>query len=94
MLVCGQRAHAGRIAWDPIRGFGIRDTHSTGVFGFKTIVLKLMMDKRIPKEIELAQKLGQRVIIDLDDYFEGLTPANRAYNATDPLANKKTNRDH
>ena len=94
MLVCGQRAHAGRIAWDPIRGFGIRDTHSTGVFGFKTIVLKLMMDKTIPKHIELAQKLGQRIIIDLDDYFEGLTPANRAYDATDPLKNKKTNLEH
>ena len=48
MLVCGQKAHAGRVAWDPIRGFGIRDTNTTGVFGFSTIVLKLMMDRWIP----------------------------------------------
>lgn len=94
MLVCGQRAHAGRMTWDPIRGFGIRDTDSTGVFGFKTIVLKLMMDKRIPKQIELAKNLGQRILIDLDDFFEGLTPTNRAYSVTDPLENKKSNRDH
>jgi glycosyltransferase involved in cell wall biosynthesis len=94
MLVCGQKAHAGRVAWDPIRGFGIRDTNTTGVFGFSTIVLKLMMDRWIPRQIELAQKLGQKIIVDIDDYFEGLTPANKAYIDTHPESNKRTNRDY
>lgn len=94
MLVCGQRAHAGRIAWDPIRGFGIRDTDTTGVFGFSTIMLKLIMDRWTPKQIELAKNLGQRIIVDVDDYFEGLTPANKAYDVTHPELNKRTNRDN
>ena len=94
MLVSGQPSHAGRIAWDPIRGFGIRDTHSTGVFGFNTVVLKLIMDRWTPKQIELAQSLGQRIIVDVDDYFEGLTPANKAWDVTHPEKNKRTNRDN
>lgn len=93
MLVCGDRAHAGRIAWDPIRGFGIRDTHSTGVFGFKTVVLKLIMERWIPKQIELAKALGQRVIIDIDDHYDGLTEANKAWEITHPEMNKLRNRD-
>lgn len=93
MLVCGQRAHAGRMAWDPMRGFGIRDTESTGVFGFSTVVLKLIMDRWTPKQIEIAQSLGQRIVVDVDDYFEGLTPANAAYDITHPENNKRSNRD-
>lgn len=91
MLVCGQKAHAGRVAWDSIRGFGIRDTNTTGVFGFKTIALKLMMDRWIPKQIQLAQALGQRIVIDLDDHFDGLTPANKAFAVTHPEENKRAN---
>ena len=93
MLVCGDRAHAGRIAWDPIRGFGIRDTHTTGVFGFNTVVLKLIMERWIPRQIELAQALGQRVIVDIDDYYEGLTEANKAWEITHPEMNKLRNRE-
>lgn len=93
MLVCRQRAHAGRIAWDPMRGFGVRDTDTTGVFGFNTVVLKLIMDRWTPKQIEIAQSLGQRIVVDVDDYFEGLTPANAAYDITNPESNKRANRD-
>ena len=94
MLVCGQKAHAGRVAWDPIRGFGIRDTDTTGVFGFSTIMLKLMLHKWVPRQIELAQKLGQKIVVDIDDYFDGLTKSNKAYADTDPENNKKSNRHH
>jgi len=81
------------MAWDPMRGFGIRDTESTGVFGFSTVVLKLIMDRWTPKQIEIAQSLGQRIIVDIDDHYEGLTPANAAYDITHPDSNKRTNRE-
>ena len=93
MLVCGQRSHAGRMAWDPIRGFGVRDTETTGVFGFNTVMLKLVMDRGTPKQIEIAQSLGQRIVVDVDDYYQGLTPSNAAYEMTNPETNKRRNRD-
>lgn len=94
MAVANQQARLGIPAWDPARGFGIKDSYTTGVFGFKTIVLKLIMDKAAPKHIELAQALGQTIIVDIDDYHDGLTPANKAYHITDPALNKKANRDY
>lgn len=94
MLASQQRAVAGRLAWDPIRGFGIRETETTGVFNFKTVVLKLIMNRWTPKQIEIAQSLGQRVIVDVDDFYEGLTEANAAFQETHPDHNKITNREN
>lgn len=93
MSVCGQRARMGMPAWDPVRGWGVKDTDTTGIFGFSTVVLKLIMDRWAPRQIELGQKLGQRILVDIDDYHEGLTPANRAYHLTDPEKNKRANRE-
>lgn len=94
MLVCGQRAHAGQEAWDATRGFGIKDTSNTGIFGFTNVMLKLMMLRWTPRQIELAQNLGQRIYCDIDDYYQGLTPANKAYTETHSEQNKVQNRDH
>lgn len=93
MSVSGQKARLGMPAWDSARGFGIKETDTSGIFGFDTIVLKLIMDRWAPRQIELAQRLGQFIIVDIDDYHEALTPANRAYDATDPEKNKRANRD-
>lgn len=41
-----------------------------------------------------ARATGQVVIHDVDDWFWGLDPANRAYAATDPKRHKVQNRDH
>jgi hypothetical protein len=93
MSVAGLKARMGMPAWDPKQGFGVKETHNTGIFGFTTVVLKLIMNRWTPKQIELAQALGQTIIVDLDDYHEALTPANAAYDATDPEKNKVANRD-
>jgi glycosyltransferase involved in cell wall biosynthesis len=81
-------------AWDPIRGYGVKDSDSTGVFGFSTVVLKLIMDRWAPKQVELAKKLGQVIITDVDDYYQGLTPANLAYDLTHPDKNDRANREY
>jgi hypothetical protein len=94
MNVAGKKARMGMPAWDSSKGFGVKETEYTGIFGFDTVVLKLIMDSWTPKQIELAQALGQRIIVDIDDYHEGLTPANKAFDATHPEKNKKSNRDH
>ena len=93
MSICRQTARLGMPAWDSARGWGIKETDTTGIFGFSTIVLKLIMDRWAVKQVEMAQSLGQRVIVDVDDYHEGLTPANKAYHLTDPEKNKRANRE-
>jgi hypothetical protein len=92
MSVSGQKARMGMPAWDPKQGFGVKETETTGIFGFDTIVLKLIMFRWTPEQIRIAQSLGQRIIVDIDDYHEALTPANKAYELTDPERNKKANR--
>lgn len=94
MAAFGKHALLGMPVWDPHRGFGIKDTEQTGIFGFSIIVLKLIMDAWTPRQIAIAQRLGQKIIVDIDDFHEGLTPANRAFHATDPELNKKSNREH
>lgn len=93
MSVAGHKARMGMPAWDPIRGFGVKETTATGIFGFDKVVLKLIMSKTALAQVDLAQKLGQKVIVDIDDYHEGLTPANKAYAITDPESNKRSNRE-
>ena len=94
LSVSRQRGSFGQPAWDSMRGWGVRETVGTGIFGYKTIVLKLIMDRSTPRQIELAQALGQYIIVDIDDYYEGLTSANAAFDATDPARNKWANRDN
>ena len=94
MSVAGATARMGLPAWDPARGFGVKETDSTGIFGFTTVVLKLIMDSWTPKQIAMAQELGQTIIVDVDDFHEGLTPANRAFDLTHPEKNKRSNREH
>ena len=94
MLAIGNNARMGFPAWDPIRGFGVMENEQMGIFGYSTVMLKLIMDRWTPKQIELAQNLGQRIIVDVDDHYEGLTETNRAYEITHPDNNKIRNRDH
>ena len=93
MAVSGVKAALGMPAWDSRYGFGVLESDKTGVFGFDKVVLKLIMDRWAPKQIELAKSLGQTIIVDIDDFHDGLTPANKAYHATDPELNKRANRD-
>lgn len=93
-LVSGQRSRLGFLAWDGDKGFGIRETERTAIYGFRDIVLKLIMDRWTPAQIERAQALGQRIIVDVDDHYDGLTEANLAYEITHPEKNRRTNREH
>lgn len=84
----------GAPVYDPIRGYGIRESESVGVFGYDTVVLKLIMDRQAPTQMRLAKNNArQRFIVDIDDYYQGLTPANKAYDLSHPEKNKRSNRD-
>jgi hypothetical protein len=63
------------------------------VHGWDIIVLKLLMQKEILESIPKAQALGQKIVVDIDDWFDGLAKSNRAHEATDPKTNPDSNRE-
>ena len=85
-------AAMGRPAWTSQYGFGVNEGNGKATFGYKVIVLKQLMDRWIPRQMEIAQSLGQKIIVDVDDFYHGLHPDNNAYEKTDPAKNKVRNR--
>jgi glycosyltransferase involved in cell wall biosynthesis len=75
-------------------GFGVLIPNNKAVHGWDVVVLKLIMLKKITEQIPLAQAMGQKIVIDLDDHMEGLEKSNLAYHMTSPEKNENNNRDH
>lgn len=75
-------------------GLGLLINNEKAVHGFDVVVLKLIMHKRVADFMPKAKELGQKIVVDIDDHFHGLSETNRAYQATDPANNPEQNRDH
>lgn len=82
----------GHPAWDPNKGFGVRLTDTDAIFGFSTVMLKLLFDAWIPSQIEQAQAMGQRVVIDVDDHYDDIPEENPARKGTESF--RSWNREH
>lgn len=93
MNAVGGKSAMGKPVFDSGRGFGVMDVKD-GVFGYEAAMLKLVMQRWTPRQVELAKVLGQRILVDVDDYYEGLPEENLAFHITNPDTNKVTNRDH
>lgn len=74
-------------------GFGMITGSNRAVHGWDIIVFKLIMQREVLDKMDKAIDMGQKIIVDVDDFFDGLEPTNRAYEATDPQKNPDTNRD-
>ena len=94
MQSIGIDARMGYPAWTGDAGFGVMSGEQTAQFGFDVAVLKLLMHRQIPRQMEIAQSLGQKIVVDIDDFYDGLPEANLAHKATDPSENKAINREH
>lgn len=75
-------------------GLGLLVNNKEAVHGFGVVVLKLIMHKKVADFMDRAKELGQKLVVDIDDHFHGLSEANRAYQATDPGKNPDQNREH
>lgn len=73
-------------------GFGVRDRKDSARFGFDGVMMKQMMHRWVPQQMRIAKKLGQTLVVDIDDHYDGLHDANRAKQATDPERNRIRNR--
>lgn len=74
-------------------GFGLMVEDERAIHGWDVIVFKLIMHQRILDVMQKAKDMGQTIVVDIDDWHDGLEKTNRAYEATDPEKNSENNRD-
>lgn len=80
--------------WNDDHGFGMLVPDKKAIHGWDIIVFKLIMLETVANKMEKARELGQKIVVDIDDWFEGLSETNLAYKTTDPEANPRNNREH
>jgi hypothetical protein len=89
----GWRVGVGVPGFSEKDGFGMVAEAGKAIHGWDIIVFKLIMQKDALNGLTRAQDLGQKIVVDVDDFFDGLSPSNRAYEATDPEKNLENNRE-
>lgn len=57
------------------------------------VVFKLVMFKPFLERIVHAKSLGQKIVVDVDDWFINIPKSNMAHERTDPLVYPENNRD-
>lgn len=62
--------------------------------GCDVIVFQRWMNREAPRVIEGGKAVGQVIINDVDDWYEGISTSNRAWLDSHPKANVLTNREH
>ena len=90
----GWKVGMGFPRWSDEYGYGQLLNEDQSIHGWDILVFKLVMRKSIAQHVREAQAKGQKIVVDIDDFFEGLDPSNRAFDATDPRRNEENNRDH
>jgi len=75
-------------------GFGMILQKDKTVHGWDILVFKLLMRKEVASAMPIAKALGQKIVVDIDDFFDGLDESNQAFAATDPKRNQDNNREH
>lgn len=75
-------------------GFGLLQPDQSYTHGWDIIVFKLVMLDTVAANMASAKAKGQKIVVDLDDWFEGLHHTNTAFKMTDPKVNPQSNRDH
>lgn len=75
------------------KGFGLIVQEGQVVHGWDIVVMKLLMQKQVLEGMDHADSLGQKIVVDVDDFFEDLPESNRAFITTDPRNNPDNNRE-
>lgn len=73
-------------------GFGLMVENDRAIHGWDIIVFKLIMHQKMLDAMYKAKEMGQKIVVDIDDWHDGLDPNNRAYEVTDPEKNPENNR--
>lgn len=73
--------------------FGAYVSKDMVYYGWDIVVFKLIMLKSVA-DILKNKKPNQKIVVDIDDFYEGLSETNLAYQNTDPERNPDMNRNH
>jgi glycosyltransferase involved in cell wall biosynthesis len=90
----GWRVGMGLPHFDKSHGFGMILAKDKTVHGWDILVFKLIMRKEIASAMPIAKALGQKIVVDIDDFFDGLDESNQAHAVTDPRRNSDNNTEH
>lgn len=75
------------------RGFGLIVQEGPIIHGWDIIVMKLLMQKEVLESMDYADSLGQKIVVDVDDFYDDLPESNRAFITTDPQNSPNSNRE-
>jgi hypothetical protein len=75
-------------------GFGAFYSSKEIKYGWDIVVLKLVMMKSVADILENKNLYRKKVVVDIDDFYEGLAETNLAYHTTNPEKNQDVNREH
>lgn len=78
----------------PQHGFGAFVKKDEVYYEQDIIVFKLIMLKSVADILEAPQRPNQKIVVDIDDFYEGLATTNLAYQNTDPEKHPENNREH
>lgn len=78
----------------PEHGFGAFLDQDNVHYGWDAVVFKLIMMKSVADILEGDLRPKQKIIVDIDDFFEGLPSENLAHQNTDPQKYPDNNREH
>jgi hypothetical protein len=90
----GWGAEVGVPSYHEEYGFGLLLPDDRAIHGWDVVSFKLIMLKSIAENVNNAKAIGQKIVVDIDDWFEGLEKTNIAYTLTDPERNPDNNREH
>lgn len=91
----GHRTVVGTLVADRAKGvLGVRTWDGEHHFGLDVVVLQRYMLAWVVNDVLMARANGQIVLNDVDDWWEGLHPAHRAFaiTAADPMNSRTTYR--
>lgn len=91
----GHRVLLGHKLWQDRSGEFILETPDGERHGgFDVVVIQRWMDVSAPACIARARAHGQRVVYDIDDWWDGIATSNGAFWGTHPKINPGSNRNH
>lgn len=83
----------GTLVWNRTH-FSIQTDQDSALHDVDIIIMQRLMHDTLPEHIKLAQKAGQIIVNDLDDWYWGLSTANQAFLSSHPKVSPRENTNH
>ena len=85
--------YIGTLVWNKTH-FSIRTDEDSALHDVDVIIMQRLMHDTLPEHMKLAQKQGQIIINDLDDWYWGLDTNNLAFSSSHPKVSPTENTNH